>query len=233
VRVIAFRHVPFEGAGRLESALVERGVRIEYADLYHPAAPEPDFTSADGLVVLGGPMSMNDNLEWLRREQRLVERAMAGGMPVLGICLGSQMLAQSLGARVYRNPKKEIGWFEIHFASGARGDRLFSELNQPETVFHWHGETFDLPAGAELLAWSDACRHQAFRAGTVYGLQFHLEVTPEMIADWCLQDENCGDIRELTTLPDPEFNAVRLTELSNLVFGRWLDQLVQKSPSGL
>jgi GMP synthase-like glutamine amidotransferase len=91
-----------------------------------------------------------------------------------------------------------------------------------DTVFHWHGETFDLPTGAELLAYSTACRHQASRVGrNIYGLQFHLEVTPEMIADWLQQDANCGDVREITTPVDPEANAARLKELGALVFGQW------------
>jgi GMP synthase (glutamine-hydrolysing) len=104
----------------------------------------------------------------------------------------------------------------------ARTDRLFAGLPDPELVFHWHGETFDLPPGAELLASSDACLHQAYRVGgNVYGLQFHLEVTPEMIADWCAQDANCGDIREIEAPIDPQRNAPRLRELSRQTFGRW------------
>src|SRR5262249_54375226 len=92
----------------------------------------------------------------------------------------------------------------------------------PETAFHWHGETFDLPPGAELLASSDLCLHQAYRVGSnVYGLQFHLEVTPEMIADWLEQDANCGDVRELTAPVDPWTNSARLQELAGKVFGAW------------
>ncbi len=231
MRIVAFRHVPFEGAGRLESVLLDRGVELEYADLYRPDAHDPDLAGAAALIVLGGPMSMNDDLPWLRREQGLVERAIADGRPVLGICLGSQLLAQSLGAKVYRNQQKEIGWFNIHFTQAAARDPLFVGLDGPETVFHWHGETFDLPDGAELLASSDACRHQAFRHGSIYGLQFHLEVTPGMVADWCRQDENCGDVRELDSLPDPAFNQARLASLSNLIFSRWLKLVVPKTTS--
>ena len=219
--VVVFRHVPFESAGRLESLLEERGIEVRYSDLHLRDAPDPDLAGTAGVIVMGGPMSVNDDLPWLRREQRLVEGAIATGKPVLGICLGAQLLAQSLGAKVYRNQTKEIGWFKIYFSEAARQDRLFAGLEQPETVFHWHGETFDLPEGAEQLAWSDACRQQAFRWKNVYGMQFHLEVTPEMVADWCRQDENCGDVRELETLPDPATNEARLADLARLVFGRW------------
>lgn len=224
MRVVAFRHVPFEGAGRIESALAARGIALEYVDLYQPGAPTPDISQAAGLVVLGGPMSVNDPLPYLRQEERLIAQAMAQNQPVLGVCLGAQLIAKTLGAKVYPNPVKEIGWFDIRFTAAALHDPLFAGLPPTETVFHWHGETFDLPPGAVLLAGSDACRHQGYRVGaTVYGLQFHLEVTPEMIADWCAHDENCGDVRELPAPLDPLRNQTRTTELSNLVFGRWCD----------
>jgi GMP synthase-like glutamine amidotransferase len=225
-RVIAFRHVPFEGAGRLESVLARRGVSLDYADLYQPGASIPDISQAAGIVILGGPMSVNDDLPWLREEQRLIGQALAQNQPILGICLGSQLIAKSLGATVYRNPVKEIGWFEIRLTDDASFDPLFAGLSATETVFHWHGETFDLPPGAVLLAGSEGCPHQAYRVGaTVYGLQFHLEVTPEMIADWCTQDENCGDVRELSAPLDPLRHQARTTELADRVFGGWCDFL--------
>jgi len=226
MRAMAFRHVPFEGAGHIERILAARGIALEYADLYVPGARTPDISDAAGLVILGGPMSVNDSLPWLREEERLIGQAMAHNQPVLGICLGAQLIARSLGAKVYRNPEKEIGWFDIHFTADGLGDPLFGGLPASETVFHWHGETFDLPSGAVLLASSRACRNQGYRVGgTVYGLQFHLEVTPEMIADWCTQDENCGDVRELGVPLDPARNQMRLTELANHVFGRWCELL--------
>lgn len=226
MRVIAFRHVPFEGAGRIEQVLAARGIALEYADLYRPGAPVPDVSQAAGLVSLGGPMSANDRLPWLTEEQRLIAQAVERNRPVLGVCLGAQLVAKTLGARVYPNPVKEIGWFDIGFTAAVLDDPLFAGLSAPETVFHWHGETFDLPPGGVLLASSEACAQQAFRVGAaVYGLQFHLEVTPGMIADWCTQDLNCGDVRELSGPLDPVRNETRLAELASLVFGRWCDLL--------
>ena len=224
-RVLAFRHVPFEHLGRIAPELEARGIETEYPDLYaRPTAP--DLDRAAGLIFMGGPMSVNDDLAYIRQELDLIRHAIAQGKPVLGVCLGSQLIARTLGARVYQNAVKEIGWFPIRCSESARRDRLFAGLDNPEPVFHWHGETFDLPAGAELLASSDACRHQAFRYGdNVYGLQFHLEVTPEMIADWCEQDANCGDVRELEAPIDAGAHATRLAELSSLVFGRWCEFL--------
>ena len=171
---------------------------------------------------MGGPMSVNDNLPFLEAELRLIERAVAAGKPVLGVCLGAQLIARALGARVYRNEAKEIGWFPVYWTGECAGDGLFGGLSEPETVFHWHGETFDLPEGARGLARSDVCRNQAFRFGrNVYGIQFHLEVTPEMIADWVVEDENCADVRELAVPPDPFHNAGRLETLAGAVFGGW------------
>jgi GMP synthase-like glutamine amidotransferase len=222
--VFAFRHVPFEDLGMIRAALEERGISIEYADLYRPGAPVPDVTRAAGLIFMGGPMSANDDLPYLRQEMQLIAQAVARRQPVLGVCLGAQLIAKALGAPVYRNAVKEIGWFEIHLTEAAARDALFAGLGPAETVFHWHGETFDLPPGAEWLAYSEACRNQAFRAGAgVYGLQFHLEVTPAMIEDWCAQDANCGDVRELDAPIDPRRNAARLAVLSSVVFGRWCD----------
>jgi GMP synthase (glutamine-hydrolysing) len=213
-RVLAFRHVPFEDLGLIRAPLEERGISIEYADPYRA-----DVTRAAGLIFMGGPMSANDDLSYLRQELQLISQAVARRQPILGVCLGAQLIAKALGAKVYRNAVKEIGWFDVHFTEAAARDPLFAGLGPAETVFHWHGETFDLPPAAEWLAWSKACRNQAFRAGAaVYGLQFHLEVTPKMIEDWCAQDANCADV-------DPRRNAARLAALSSVVFGRWCDLL--------
>jgi len=227
VRVVAFRHVPFEGLGLIQPVLEERGIAIKFADLYLPGTEPPETATAAGLIFMGGPMSANDGLPYLEWEMELLRRATEAGQPVLGVCLGAQLAAKALGARVYRNSVGEIGWFDVHPTEAAHKDPLLRGLGDSETVFHWHGETFDLPRDATLLACSERCPNQAFRVGSrVYGLQFHLEVTPEMIGDWCRQDANCGDVRELESLPDPHHNAARLAELSRLVFGAWADLLV-------
>ena len=222
--VVAFRHVPFEHLGLIAPALESRGIPFEYADPFREPADAARVEDADGLIFMGGPMSANDDLPYIRRELSIIQNAASAGKPVLGICLGAQLIAKALGARVYRNPTKEIGWYPVFWTGAAAGDSMFAGLSGSDTVFHWHGETFDLPAGAAWLASSEACRHQAFRWGSsIYGVQFHLEVTPEMIADWVAQDLNSGDVRELGSLPDPQANAERLRELSGLVFGRWAE----------
>jgi GMP synthase (glutamine-hydrolysing) len=222
MRVLAFRHAEFESLGRIEAVLAARGIAFDYADLYRPGSPLPALDRYAGLIFMGGPMSVNDGLDYLEWESRAIAQAMARGQAVLGVCLGAQLIAKTLGARVYSNGQKEVGWFDIHFTEEAVKDPLFRALAGPETVFHWHGETYELPDGAVRLAWSDACRQQAFRHGDrAWGLQFHLEVTPAMVEDWCRQDANSGDVMELTQPPDPSAHAERLQIFADQVFGRW------------
>jgi GMP synthase (glutamine-hydrolysing) len=167
-------------------------------------------------------MSANDDLPWIPPEIATIRAAVHRGIPVLGICLGAQLIARALGARVYRNPEKEIGWSPLQWTAAASADPLFHGFRDPETVFQWHGETFDLPPGAEHLAYSSACRHQAFRTGAnVYGIQFHLEVTPEIVEEWLRQDAACGPLREATAPIDPHAHASRLAEVAATVFDRW------------
>lgn len=219
---LVVRHVPFEGLGRLEEALDRAGVTPRYFDIGQPIESR-DLEAASALILMGGPMSANDPDPWVPNELAAIERALGRSQPVLGICLGAQLLAKALGSRVCRNHAREIGWLPINWTPLAATDPLFHDFQSPETVFHWHGETFDLPAGSAWLARSELCAHQAFRYGAnAYGLQFHLEVTPEMIADWMQQDANCGDIRELEGHVDPYAHAERLTHLSRIVFDRWI-----------
>ncbi len=221
IRVLAFRHVPFEGIGLIAPALERAGIAVEYADLFRdPACPDPAAYHA--LLFMGGPMSVNDPLPFIGREIDIIAAAAARRQPVLGVCLGAQLLAKALGARVGPNPAKEIGWYPVHFSPEAASDPLLGGIASPQEIFHWHGETFELPPGAVHLASSPLCRNQAFHVEHfLYGFQFHLEVTPDMIADWCAQDVNCGDIRELTEPVDAFLHSGRLAGLSQSVFGRW------------
>jgi GMP synthase-like glutamine amidotransferase len=220
-RVLIFRHVPFEGAGLIEGVLRERDIDFDYVDLYRSGTLAPDDSLYDGLIFMGGPMSVNDDLAYLRLEEEILRRGVTQGKPVLGICLGAQLIAKALGGSVRRNPSKEIGWYPLRFTPEAQADPLFSGLSE-ETVLHWHGETFDLPLGSVLLASSELCQNQAFRFGRcVYALQFHLEVTPAMIADWCSQDANCGDVCDLPNPIDPQSHSSRMHALSGKVFGEW------------
>jgi GMP synthase-like glutamine amidotransferase len=201
--ILVFRHIVCEQLGSIADCLDGAGLPWRCVDLWQGEAEPRDLGSAAGLIFLGGPMSANDDLPYLRREIQIIQKAAANGVPVLGVCLGAQLIAKALGSRVYKSRVKEIGWFPVSWTQDAREDALFAGLGEPETVFHWHGETFDLPEGAVRLAESEACPNQAFRYGRrVYGLQFHLEVMPEMIVEWRDAEVNREDIRGLKRVKD-------------------------------
>ena len=189
MRAHILQHVPFEGVGSMVSWLADAGAVVSYTRFFEDAALPP-LDGIDLIIVMGGPMSVNDesSLAWLKEEKRFVREAVKRGVAVLGVCLGAQLIASALGARVYRNSQKEIGWFPIEATPTASDAFRFPEKC---TVFHWHGETFDLPSGAIRLAKSAACENQAFQIGEhVIGLQFHLETTPESARSIL---DNCGD----------------------------------------
>lgn len=184
------QHVPFEGLGSIEPWLESAGYSITCSRLFESTGL-PDVNDVDLLIVMGGPMSVNDEEEypWLAKEKEFVRKAIDLGKHVLGICLGAQLIASALSAKVYKNSETEIGWFPVNSVSNS-SDSLFS-FPDSALVFHWHGETFDLPAGATLLASSAGCVNQAFQLGdSVIGLQFHLETTPESAKELI---NNCRD----------------------------------------
>ncbi len=222
MRVLTFRHSPFDDLGLIGDVLDAHSIQHDYADLYASPDAEPPINEADGLIFMGGSMSVNDDLPFIHREIQYIRTATEMGKPILGVCLGAQLIAKALGARVYSNPVKEVGWALVTFTNAARHDPLFTDFTASEMIFHWHGETSDLPPGAELLASSMACRNQAFRCGNrTYGLQFHLEVTPDMIVQWCHEDEACGGARDASVPIDPHAHAARAKEMAETVFGRW------------
>ena len=169
MRVHVLQHVPFEGLGSALGWLEARKATVTTTRLFE-AASFPALGEFDVLIELGGPMSVNDEAElpWLREEKRFVAEAIRSGKAVLGICLGAQLMASSVGARVYRGSWKEIGWFPIHACAHHADAFVFLRTME---VFHWHGETFDLPVGATHLARSEGCLHQAFQARYVQSEQ--------------------------------------------------------------
>ena len=178
MKVQVLQHVPFEGLGSIEAWLSERGAAV-YTTRFYQSPVLPDPRSIDLVIAMGGPMSVNDEREypWLKEEKAFIKKAVDRGCGVLGVCLGAQMIASALGARVFANAHKEIGWFPVQAVST---DADVFRFPPQATVFHWHGETFDLPPGAIHLAKSVGCKNQAFQIGrNVIGLQFHLETTPE------------------------------------------------------
>lgn len=179
MRLHVIKHVAFEGPGTIEIWAKDRGHELRVTEL-EAGELLPEVKDFDALVIMGGPMSVNDEAlyPWLAPEKALVREALASGRKLLGVCLGAQMIASALGAKVYPNPYKEIGFFPIETTPQAATHPFFRGLPQAFTVFHWHGETYDLPNGAVWLARSKACAHQAYAVGNqALALQFHLEVT--------------------------------------------------------
>ena len=185
MRVHTLKHVPFEGLGSMLPWFRERGWQVSLTEVYRDE-PLPPVDEIDWLVVMGGPMSANDEskLAWLKAEKDFIGQALQADKAILGVCLGSQLIADVLGSRVYKNSEPEIGWFPIERSGEAAAHPLGSLFPEQAEVFHWHGETFDLPRGAVHLARSRACRNQAFAYGDrVLGLQFHLETTRKALED--------------------------------------------------
>ena len=232
-KLLVLQHVAHELLGTLNPLLKRAGFRIRYVNFARHPDAQPSLDGYAGLIVLGGPMSVNDSnrLPHLVTELKLIEEAMRRAVPVLGVCLGAQLIAKTLGADVYPNSEKEIGWYDVSPTDEAVSDPLLMELQKTEKIFQWHGETFDIPKSTRHLAFSSLCVNQAFRYGAkVYGFQFHLEVDEPMIHRWLRVAENRKEISSLRGAnyleriynETPEYMA-RLTELSERVFGEFIN----------
>ena len=176
-----FQHVPFEGLGSIERWLHDSGFHISRTPFFDTYTL-PKIEDVDFLIILGGPMSVNDVdlFAWLEPEIAFIKSVIDAGKPVLGICLGAQLISSALGSSVFANPLKEIGWFPVSAVPCV--DKTMFRFPDRTEVFHWHGETFDLPVGSVRLAASAACSNQAFQIrNNVIGLQFHLETTAESV----------------------------------------------------
>jgi GMP synthase-like glutamine amidotransferase len=231
--VAIFRHFHTEGPGYFATFLERHGipwqlVRIDAGD------PVPAAADAfSGLVFMGGPMSVNDDLPWIAPVLALIRDAVAGGVPVLGHCLGGQLMAKALGGTVSRNPVREIGWGEVRVADGAQARRWFGHAAPAFDSFHWHGETFTIPPGAQHLLSSAHCANQAFALGPHLGLQCHVEMTPEMIASWC--ESGAREIARSSDSPgvqpvaaiksDLEPRLRALHAVADGVYVRWIENL--------
>lgn len=194
--VLLVQNTRIEGSGYLGELLKEDGFEITHVNAKHEQLPEKKFSLA---VILGAPESANDDLAYLKDEQKLIKNYVQKNIPVLGICLGSQLIAKTFGAKVYPGPKKEIGFYNDLTISD--NSSFFSGFTNPFTVFHWHGDTFDLPEGAIRLASSENYLNQAFQYNSAIGLQFHLEVNEEMVNLWL---DNTEDKLQKISYIDPQ-----------------------------
>ncbi|AUT01364.1 amidotransferase [Nostoc sp. CENA543] len=231
MKIHYLQHVPFETPASIEQWALKHKHSL-FATRFYAQDSLPTIEDFDWLVVMGGPMNIyeDEQYPWLTQEKRFIAQAIAANKMVIGICLGSQLIADVLGSKVYRGKYKEIGWFPIELTDAARKSTIFGDLPQKFTVFHWHGDTFDLPTGATRLAYSAACQNQAFIYDEkVLGLQFHLESTPESVSQII---ENCGDelvdgkyIQQASEMLTPADN---FTQINTVMFSI-LDKLASNS----
>lgn len=231
-KLLVFQHVPHEDLGALRGLLNSAGIQSSTVSFWRNPDAAPGLDGYGGLVILGGPMGVYDADKYphLATETKLIQRAIDKRLVVLGICLGSQLIASALGAAVYPSGVREIGWYDVLPTPDAKMDPLFRHLGPTEKVFQWHGDTFDLPKGAIHLASSPLCKHQAFRFGdTVYALQFHVEVDAAMIDSWLNIPDNQREIASLkgkidthTIRAETPRHIERLQKLSNQVFGEFV-----------
>lgn len=229
-RVLVIRNVSYETEGMLEPLLRNEGLKLNIVDFQRDASAEPGLDGHAGLVVMGGPMGANDTDRFphLAHVERLCAEAFERSVPSVGVCLGAQVMAKILGSDVYENPVREVGWYDLTTTADADRDPLFSELRDREVVLQWHGDTFDLPDGAMLLASSPDCVNQAFRYGEAgYAIQFHLEILQPMIEEWVRRDAargwlaGEGRISARRILADTRAHIDRSMELGRHVFARF------------
>lgn len=229
--ILCVQHVACEEPGRIRAALERRGRAVRIVRTYAGEAVPRSARGLDGLVLMGGPMGVRDAARrpHLRVEMRLVEAALGAGVPVLGVCLGSQILAAVLGARVEAADEKEIGWRSVALGPAAATDGLFSGAPRRFVALHWHGDAFDAPAGAVALASSAMTPCQAFRWGrSAYGLLFHIEATPAIVAG--MARSFAGELEEEGISAAALVAAARrrkpvLDRLAARVFGAWAETI--------
>jgi GMP synthase-like glutamine amidotransferase len=228
-----FRHIACEGPGYLDSVLKRCSIpyRLVRIDL-NEVVPR-DLEDTSGLVFMGGPMSVNDPLPWISQELELIRAAQALGMPVLGHCLGGQLISKALGGKVSANPVKEIGWHAVRQSNTPAAADWLAGLPLETPLFHWHGETFSIPQGAEVILENDNCAHQGFAIGNTLALQCHVEMTAPMVGEWAAlyREELAASTAtvqseaEMTTNLDARIAAAR--QVADGLYQRWLRPLLE------
>ncbi|MEN0058073.1 MAG: type 1 glutamine amidotransferase [Bdellovibrio sp.] len=225
-KVVVFQHIAHKILGTLDPILKLHRLNIRYVNFSRTPDEQPRLEKYNGLVVLGGNMGVYeaDQYQHLRTELKLIEEALKKEIPVLGICLGSQLLAEVLGGRVRKHTQREVGWCSVHFNDLALADPLFSHFQKAERVFQVHGDTFDIPTSAVHLASSEVCPSQAFRYGNkAYGLQFHLEADLPMIQRWMKREESSLDIDFKTVEVETTQFLERSLEISQKTFSQFVN----------
>jgi GMP synthase (glutamine-hydrolysing) len=231
-KILICQHVAHEILGTLNPLIKQGGFRMKYVNFERTPDEKPSLEGYSGMIILGGPQNMDetDKNPHLFTEINLVKDAIKRDIPVLGICLGAQIIAVALGAKVGPNPVTEIGWYDLDLTEEGKKDSLFHCFADKEKVFQWHGYTFDIPKGATHLAKGDYCENQAFRYGkNIYALQFHMEVDEPMIERWLGIHERKQKAAGAPLKCDPKLvqqdttkNIDRLKDVSDKSFGEFL-----------
>lgn len=232
-RILVFQHVAAEPLGTLDPMLRRRGHRVKFVNFERDPQARPRLDRYRGLIVLGGPMNVEDRTRraHLQTEIDVIGEAVAQGKPVLGICLGAQLLAHALGAGVHRHEASEIGWYDLVTTADGRSDPVLAPLGTALPVFQWHSCRFDIPPGAVHLARSATCENQAFRYGShAYGFQFHLEMDSPLIERWLNLPDYCADLAaaclgrsENDIRAETGVHIAAMQRVANDVFNNFLD----------
>jgi GMP synthase-like glutamine amidotransferase len=234
VKALVLQHIACEPPGAYEDVLRERGIPLDRVEL-DEGDPLPDWREYEAIVAMGGPMSVTDDaaLPWLAEEKRLIRDAVEAGCPYWGVCLGVQLLASSLGAQVFPGAAPEVGILPVSLTLEGHADPVFAGLPREVLTLQWHGDTFDLPHDAVRLAGSPAYPNQAFRVQRTYGVQFHLEVSPEMAREWAEVPEYAESLERVLgpgalerLLDRLEEDADEMLGHARALFERWLDHVV-------
>jgi len=226
-----FRHIACEGPGYLGTLLDAQRIPYEIIAIDANQAIPAQLDDVSGLVFMGGSMSVNDSLPWIAEELQLIRAAREQDLPMLGICLGSQLIARALGGTVSKGHGMELGWAPVSKCHPTSQDGWFDGLDDSFSVFHWHGEQFSLPEGTTLLLRSNCYPHQAFAIGNTLALQFHLEMTAAMVREWVglyQEDVHSGGAcvqAEAQILREADAQSHALQRVADHVFGNWIQRL--------
>jgi len=233
-----FVHIACEGPGYFASLLENYNIPFELVRIDAGEMPPTQIDDVSALVFMGGPMSVNDDIEWIPQELALIQKAVDANLPVLGHCLGGQLISKALGGEITANSVKEIGWLPVQKIPGPQADDWLQDFTDDSMLFHWHGETFSIPNGATAILRSKQCAHQGFVIGNTLALQCHIEMTGTMVHEWTALYEN-----ELTD-PAPsvqnqkeimgnlENRVIQLHSAADVLYRRWLQPLIANQQAG-
>jgi GMP synthase-like glutamine amidotransferase len=233
--VLIFRHSATEGPGYFTTFLDDHGIPWKLVRIDAGDAIPVNLNGVSGLCLMGGPMSVNDDLPWIPPELALVRQAIASDIPVIGHCLGGQLMAKALGATVSATPVKEIGWGDVRITDAATARSWLGEATQPMLAFHWHGETFTIPPGAKRILDSAYCANQAYVLNDRHiGMQCHVEMTPELIASWCengaaeISASHSPGVQSPDAIQsDMPTRVAKLHHLADNIYSRWIQGLTK------